>query len=303
MPGWPWHIGAPANMPMPGSGHPAHASAPKHTQPSSLCVHRKHGRCTPSAHDADPLHPPGLSEVQLTFPVPQRAGTLPWSVCRWWWPSWRWEGRRGSGLEDQDWGAAALLPELGATRLPLLPSANWQPAWLTSPGLLSRALWLLTASRAFVSIQVPMATTSETPCSRCPGNCLPNTCLPSTVKPAPGRPGPTAHNTAGLCGSGGGWPQLPRGDGPRAGLEEAKRTNLVHKWSIMHKNSKLLHSSMCKEIQITCILDMLPKESESCWNMAPDYKLALSFFVCFCPQIYERTLFWPSELLWNLLTY
>lgn len=28
------------------------------------------------------------------------------------------------GLEDQDWDAAALFPELGATRLPVLPSAN-----------------------------------------------------------------------------------------------------------------------------------------------------------------------------------
>lgn len=39
-----------------------------------------------------------------------------------------------------------------------------------------------------------MATTSETPCSRCPGNCLPNTCLPSTAKPAPGRPGLAEHD-------------------------------------------------------------------------------------------------------------
>lgn len=54
-----------------------------------------------------------------------------------------------------------------------------------------------------------MATTSETPCSRCLGNCLPNTCLPSTAKPAPGRPGPAAHNTAGLCGPGGGGPSPP----------------------------------------------------------------------------------------------
>lgn len=34
---------------------------------------------------------------------------------------------------------------------------------------------------------------------------------------------------------------------------------------------------------------MLPKERESCWNMALDYNLALSFSVCLFPQIYERT--------------
>lgn len=44
-PGWPWLMLA--NMPAPGSRHSARTSAPKHMQPSSLCVHWKHCRCTP----------------------------------------------------------------------------------------------------------------------------------------------------------------------------------------------------------------------------------------------------------------
>lgn len=76
-----------------------------------------------------------------------------------------------------------------------------------------------------------MATNSETPCSRCPGNCLPNTCLLSTVKPAlPGHPGLTTHNTAGMRGlRAGGQSTLEVGGAPwgsREGLQEREENKL-----------------------------------------------------------------------------
>lgn len=52
---------------------------PKSMQPAFLYVHKRalnNVGTRPPAGEADPLHPPGLPEVQLTFPVPRRADTL-----------------------------------------------------------------------------------------------------------------------------------------------------------------------------------------------------------------------------------
>jgi len=81
-PGWLWHIWAHINMPTPSSGHSAQASIPQTCRlPPRVCAQEAR-RYTSPARDADPLHPPELSEVQLTFPGTRRAGTLPCSECR-----------------------------------------------------------------------------------------------------------------------------------------------------------------------------------------------------------------------------
>lgn len=71
-----------------------------------------------------------------------------------------------------------------------------------------------------------MATTSETPCSRCPGNCFSNTCLPSTAKPAPGRPGPNRTEYGRPMWAQGRWTRHPRGDGLREGSGEGEKNKL-----------------------------------------------------------------------------
>lgn len=74
-----------------------------------------------------------------------------------------------------------------------------------------------------------MATTSETPCSRCPGNCLPNTCLPTTAKPAPDALALPYTILQACVGPGVGGPSTLKVMDLGRGWQKGKTTNLVHK--------------------------------------------------------------------------
>jgi hypothetical protein len=69
-----------------------------------------------------------------------------------------------------------------------------------------------------------MATTSETPCSRCPGNCLPNTCLPlRNLLPVALA---LSHTVLQSCvGPGAGGPGTPRSEGLR-GVKKKEENKL-----------------------------------------------------------------------------
>lgn len=203
-------------VPVPNSRHSAHASTSKHIQ-SPVCARK--AVQVPPTHDVEPLSPPGLSELQTHFPSSSKS----------WYSSVKrvqvmvailaLGGQARLGAVGLDWSAAAPRTRPRAARAAkceLRTGLDW-----TNPGLLSRALWLLTAPASlFASASRSPWQPLRNACSRCPVTasqhpaCLPLQNLQSDALAPP-------HTvTAGLCGPRGGWTQHPQGDGLRRGWQK-----------------------------------------------------------------------------------